>query len=771
MHDLRSGGRSSVSMLESMALPPPQSHSLFVGTVSGDVNRANRFEFTPSELVDSGGVVHATVPDGQSLAIQVDVDRGNASRDLHFTMTVRNRDSPENILEVASCSLSSRTSWLGGRTLERSKSMVSTIPREYLLGNGTLSLLIEISARTSIVTSSSFFSNTVRTVTADFDLEAWIQQQPTLERLPDRFEIDCYSQFGEPAERGKFADWSPLGQDTALITWNNLYGIHLSCDVTPPTTLTLVRRRIKFNNWGEPYESGGDERSTWEVPAGTGTGTVTVDRWVNQKQTWEWFRNTDLGIVPRDTDYDDCLSLLFQVYRYRLYQSSQPLGSSLPDPLAEVHVAVKVPQEKLDGAKGSETWAGLASEQSRQDTLLSNLWGLVPFAGDAVGAGIDKVSWGLIVGHIRKSREAERVARACTRDEDPLYQEIHDASLVDPELDTISAGGSEELDLLQIHEMVAKLARSIDITFTRYMTAKKRKDEVASSQQKQAAEELLENLCDFMLMGHERIRSRKEEVLDLPALEDDVLQQVQDRLASGIPEDKRQQLAALGFSDERLAHLEDRLRETTKAEIVEAYDTVAETIEISSRRAFESATDQYFRALKWVREMRRLETLDDKTASAILHEYGILGMAEYREWLGNEGHFHPIGDLDCASPARQAMVEMGLTSTYLLLRKCRTPWARESLAQKLVVDEPVLLTWANVADLMRVDGIDEQHAIVLEKCRVDTVRELARRNPEHLHATLQEHAATADSDYEAPSLERVRGWVGGAKTLPWMLDY
>jgi len=70
---------------------------------------------------------------------------------------------------------------------------------------------------------------------------------------------------------------------------------------------------------------------------------------------------------------------------------------------------------------------------------------------------------------------------------------------------------------------------------------------------------------------------------------------------------------------------------------------------------------------------------------------------------------------------------------------------------------------ADNADLQRMTGIGSTWALLLKTAGVETVRELARRNPEHLYEKLrqvneQEHVVEL-----LPSLEQVTDWIRQAK--------
>ncbi len=80
----------------------------------------------------------------------------------------------------------------------------------------------------------------------------------------------------------------------------------------------------------------------------------------------------------------------------------------------------------------------------------------------------------------------------------------------------------------------------------------------------------------------------------------------------------------------------------------------------------------------------------------------------------------------------------GIKTVEALLEACATKKGREKLAKETGLESRDILTWTNRADLSRVKGIATQNADLLEAAGVDTVPELALRNPENLHATILE---------------------------------
>ncbi len=112
----------------------------------------------------------------------------------------------------------------------------------------------------------------------------------------------------------------------------------------------------------------------------------------------------------------------------------------------------------------------------------------------------------------------------------------------------------------------------------------------------------------------------------------------------------------------------------------------------------------------------------------------------------------------------------GLGDSGKLLAAAATPKAREELAAKLGVDSKQVLEMANRADLARIKGVGTVYSDLLEWAGVDTVAELARRNPENLYDKIVE-AANEHFVKRLPRAADVANWVAQAKELPRALEY
>ncbi len=112
----------------------------------------------------------------------------------------------------------------------------------------------------------------------------------------------------------------------------------------------------------------------------------------------------------------------------------------------------------------------------------------------------------------------------------------------------------------------------------------------------------------------------------------------------------------------------------------------------------------------------------------------------------------------------------GIGNTDQLLERAGTPDDRRALAAETGMSPEDVLKMVNRADLTRIHGIGRQYSNLLEDAGVDTVPELAQRNPNNLHAALLD-AAEASGVQRPPTLKQVEDWVSQAKALPRVIHY
>mgnify|MGYP001029484827 CR=1 FL=1 len=120
---------------------------------------------------------------------------------------------------------------------------------------------------------------------------------------------------------------------------------------------------------------------------------------------------------------------------------------------------------------------------------------------------------------------------------------------------------------------------------------------------------------------------------------------------------------------------------------------------------------------------------------------------------------------------RAKLQEVDIRTTEALLAKAATPEGRKKLEELTGISGVLILKWANRADLFRIKGVGEEYSDLLEAAGVDTVPELAQRNPDNLYRALVETNAAKELVRHLPGREQVADWVAQAKELPRVLTY
>ena len=113
----------------------------------------------------------------------------------------------------------------------------------------------------------------------------------------------------------------------------------------------------------------------------------------------------------------------------------------------------------------------------------------------------------------------------------------------------------------------------------------------------------------------------------------------------------------------------------------------------------------------------------------------------------------------------------GIFTCKDLLERGKTPKGRGELSAISNLSKKEVLTLVNYADLCRVRGIDIQTATLLEISGVDTVPELAHRNPSNLYEKILEVNKKHNIIASDPSQQDVESWVTEAKTLRKVISY
>ena len=131
-----------------------------------------------------------------------------------------------------------------------------------------------------------------------------------------------------------------------------------------------------------------------------------------------------------------------------------------------------------------------------------------------------------------------------------------------------------------------------------------------------------------------------------------------------------------------------------------------------------------------------------------------------------------IVDIEGIGPVYGAKLkEVGIGSVKALLEQGSTPKGRQDLAEKSGLSEGLILEWVNHADLYRIRGVGSEYSDLLEESGVDTVPELAQRNPEHLLEKMIAVNGEKKLVRRLPVLSQVQSWVEQAKKLERVVTY
>jgi predicted flap endonuclease-1-like 5' DNA nuclease len=119
----------------------------------------------------------------------------------------------------------------------------------------------------------------------------------------------------------------------------------------------------------------------------------------------------------------------------------------------------------------------------------------------------------------------------------------------------------------------------------------------------------------------------------------------------------------------------------------------------------------------------------------------------------------------------QKLKDIGIRSAEHFLEEGSSPAGRKAITEKSGISEKLILEWINHCDLFRIKGVGEEYADLLEAAGVDTVPELAQRNPASLYNKLVETQNLKKLVRKMPVQSQVEDWVQQAKQLPRVITY
>ncbi len=131
-----------------------------------------------------------------------------------------------------------------------------------------------------------------------------------------------------------------------------------------------------------------------------------------------------------------------------------------------------------------------------------------------------------------------------------------------------------------------------------------------------------------------------------------------------------------------------------------------------------------------------------------------------------------IQDVEGIGPKyAEQLKQAGISSPDKLLEVGCSKKGRKELAEKTGISETLILTWVNMCDLFRINGVGGQFAELMEGAGVDTVKELRNRNAENLAAKMAEVNDAKHLCKVSPSVSMVEKWIEQAKSLEPMVTH
>jgi predicted flap endonuclease-1-like 5' DNA nuclease len=119
----------------------------------------------------------------------------------------------------------------------------------------------------------------------------------------------------------------------------------------------------------------------------------------------------------------------------------------------------------------------------------------------------------------------------------------------------------------------------------------------------------------------------------------------------------------------------------------------------------------------------------------------------------------------------QTLKGIGIATLLDLLKQGAMPKSRAEITEKSGISHKLILKWVNHIDLYRIKGVGSEYADLLEAAGVDTVVELATRNPGNLFEKLSAVNEEKHLVRRPPASSQVEEWVEQAKQLPRVINY
>lgn len=120
---------------------------------------------------------------------------------------------------------------------------------------------------------------------------------------------------------------------------------------------------------------------------------------------------------------------------------------------------------------------------------------------------------------------------------------------------------------------------------------------------------------------------------------------------------------------------------------------------------------------------------------------------------------------------RKKLDKAHISTVEELLKRGASRTGRKQISENSGINVETILDWVNIADLLRLEGIDSQMAYLIKLSGVDTIKELRTRNPINLHEKLLETKEESKMINIQFSLSVIEGFIDQAKKLDPTIYY
>ena len=326
---------------------------------------------------------------------------------------------------------------------------------------------------------------------------------------------------------------------------------------------------------------------------------------------------------------------------------------------------------------------------------------------------------------------------------------------------------------IKINTEALALYKTLLITLNRFVSAIYHNDISSIELQKNHSKLIFEHI-------EERIYAVQEEVHYIQHMiafyinemdEDQLREAFSNLLEVGLPEPFVQEKLEAGYPQELLDAVEASLQNYTFDQILG--DDLKKAFENFPIKCFHSLLEEFLKSVKVMKHINKIELSSKYDHSNFLLNEGILSYEEFLNRIKNIeiDQCYLLEEVKFIEIEKRILLKnLGILSTFHFLKRSSSNYRRTKLANKLGIDKGQILKWANISDLLRVPGIEEYHANVLEQIGVDTVIELSTRNPDLLYQSIVEYSESSNVKGTLSKM-MVHEWVAKAKTMKRKLKY